>query len=227
MVHLVLIVLLVSWVLVVLFVALSHDSSGSFGSSYNVMATLVALVLMVLLVHYSHGKFGSHSISAWFSDYHCSFRDLDSFGFRISRRSSDFHGLIDYFGSSLLIHKGFHWFMVPLVFTVLVDLLAPLVLMVPRNDIIHKQTEKPVAGHFNRPGHSLDDLRIAVLEVMRSFDESLRRRRESYWIKHHCNPEGMNRDAYQANMIPSRHRVLRPFVTTWTLSIAWISAACS
>ena len=51
------------------------------------------------------------------------------------------------------------------------------------NDITHKRTEKPVASHFNSPGHSLDDLRIAVLEVMRSFDESLRRRRESYWIK--------------------------------------------
>ena len=47
------------------------------------------------------------------------------------------------------------------------------------NDIAHKRTEKPVASHFNSPGHSLDDLRIAVLEVMRSFDENLRRRRES------------------------------------------------
>ena len=28
-----------------------------------------------------------------------------------------------------------------------------------------------------------------------------------------CNPEGMNRDAYQANMMSSRHWVLRPFVT--------------
>ena len=57
-------------------------------------------------------------------------------------------------------------------------------------------TEKPVAGHFNSPGHSLDDLRIAVLEVMTSFDVSLRRRRESYWIKQlrSLHPEGMNLD---------------------------------
>ena len=66
-----------------------------------------------------------------------------------------------------------------------------------RNDIAHKRTEKPVASHFNSPGHSLDDLRIAVLEVMRSFDESLRRRRESYWIKQlrSLHPGGMNLDA--------------------------------
>ena len=65
-----------------------------------------------------------------------------------------------------------------------------------RNDITHRRTEKPVAGHFNSPGYSLDDLRIAVLEVMRSFDESLRRIRESYWIKQlrSLHPEGMNLD---------------------------------
>ena len=55
--------------------------------------------------------------------------------------------------------------------------------------------DKPVASHFNSPGHSLDDLRISVLEVMRSFDESLRRQ-ESYWIKklRSLHPGGMNLD---------------------------------
>ena len=66
-----------------------------------------------------------------------------------------------------------------------------------RNNITYRQTEKPVTGHFNSPGHSLDDLRIAFLEVMRSFDESLRRRLEGYWIKQlrSLHPEGMNLDA--------------------------------
>ena len=33
-----------------------------------------------------------------------------------------------------------------------------------RSDIMQRQTEKPVASHFNSPGHSLDDLKILVLE---------------------------------------------------------------
>ena len=41
-------------------------------------------------------------------------------------------------------------------------------------------TEKPVAAHVNDPGHSLDDLRITVLEVMRSQDEHLRKKHENY-----------------------------------------------
>ena len=64
-----------------------------------------------------------------------------------------------------------------------------------RNDITHTRTEKPVAGHFNSPGHSLDNLRIPVLEVMRNFDESLRRRWESYLIQlRSLHLKGMNLD---------------------------------
>ena len=60
------------------------------------------------------------------------------------------------------------------------------------DDIKHRQTEKPVTGHFNSPGHSLDDLRIAVFEVVRSFDENLREdgiatgRDVSRWQKDVC-----------------------------------------
>ena len=52
-----------------------------------------------------------------------------------------------------------------------------------RSDIMQRRIEKPVASHFTSPGHSLDDLKILVLEVMRSQDEHLRKWRESYWIK--------------------------------------------
>ena len=70
-----------------------------------------------------------------------------------------------------------------------------------RNAIMHRRTEKPVVAHFNSSGHSLNDLRIMVLEVMRSQDEHryLRKKRESYWIKQKqlksLHPEGMNLDA--------------------------------
>ena len=61
---------------------------------------------------------------------------------------------------------------------------------------------------FNSPGHSLDDLRIVVLEVKKSCDESLRRRRESYWIKQlrSLHPEGMN-------LTRSKHDIITPSIS--------------
>ena len=63
-----------------------------------------------------------------------------------------------------------------------------------RNDIRHMKIDKPVAAHFNKPSHSLTDLAIMVLEVMRSQNSDLRKRRESYWIYQlqSLHPGGLN-----------------------------------
>ena len=53
----------------------------------------------------------------------------------------------------------------------------------------HTGRQRPVAGHFNGPGHSLDHLRVAVLEVMGRFYENLRMRRgqcKQVWTKNSC-----------------------------------------
>ena len=65
-----------------------------------------------------------------------------------------------------------------------------------RNDMKHKRVDKPVAAHFNRPGHSLADLTIMVLELMRSHNPDLRKKRESYWIYQlqSLHPRGLNLD---------------------------------
>ena len=65
-----------------------------------------------------------------------------------------------------------------------------------RGDILHRRMEKPVAVHFNSTNHSLDDLSVTVIEAMRSHDEHLRKRRESYWIRQlqSLHPGGMNLD---------------------------------
>ena len=63
-----------------------------------------------------------------------------------------------------------------------------------RNDIRHMKIDKPVAAHFSKPSHSLTDLAIMVLEVMRSQNSDLRKRRESYWIYQlqSLHPGGLN-----------------------------------
>jgi len=62
-----------------------------------------------------------------------------------------------------------------------------------RSDIRNKRLEKPVAAHFNTPGHSTDDLSIMVIEKMKSEDPDLRK---SYWIHHlqTLSPSGLNLD---------------------------------
>ena len=62
------------------------------------------------------------------------------------------------------------------------------------NDIAHRRIKKPVAAHFNSPGLSLGDLSILAIETMKSQDESLRKKRESFWIKElkSLYPGGMN-----------------------------------
>ena len=52
-----------------------------------------------------------------------------------------------------------------------------------RADIIHNRvTEKPVAAHFNKTGHSLEHLRVMVIEKLQTEDPLLRRIREYRWI---------------------------------------------
>ena len=53
-----------------------------------------------------------------------------------------------------------------------------------RSDIHNKRLVKPVAAHFNTPGHSTDDLSIMVIEKIKNEDPDLRKKRESYWIHH-------------------------------------------
>lgn len=66
-----------------------------------------------------------------------------------------------------------------------------------RSDIKAKIVEKPVAQHFNQPGHSMNDLTIMCIEKIRKDDPHLRRRRESYWIHtlETMAPAGMNLEA--------------------------------
>ena len=65
-----------------------------------------------------------------------------------------------------------------------------------RNDIIKNRVDKPVASHFNGPGHTPSDFTIMVLEQMKSQNPNLRKYRESYWIfQLDClHPNGMNLD---------------------------------
>ena len=51
-----------------------------------------------------------------------------------------------------------------------------------RADVRHNRTEKLVALHFNSPGHTLDDLRVMVIERLWKSDTVLRKIRESRWI---------------------------------------------
>jgi len=62
-----------------------------------------------------------------------------------------------------------------------------------RSDIRNKGLEKPVAAHFNTPGHSTDDISIMVIEKMKSEDPNLRKKRESYCM-----------DPPSTNTIPGR-----------------------
>ena len=65
-----------------------------------------------------------------------------------------------------------------------------------RDDIAHRRIEKPVEAHFNSTDHLLRDLMILVIEAMRNQDESLRKKRESFWINQlrALYPGGMNLD---------------------------------
>ena len=61
-------------------------------------------------------------------------------------------------------------------------------------DVRHNRTEKPVALHFNSPGHTLDDIQVMVIERLWKSDTVFRKIRESRWISTLDTtwPKGMN-----------------------------------
>ena len=64
-----------------------------------------------------------------------------------------------------------------------------------RSDITTKNTEeKPVAAHFNFPGHSVEDMQVMVIDQLWKRDTTLRKIRESKWIStlETYQPKGMN-----------------------------------
>ena len=64
-----------------------------------------------------------------------------------------------------------------------------------RSDIRLKKTlEKPVAAHFCSANHSMDDLRVLVVDQLHRYDAVLRKSRESRWIRvlRTETPNGMN-----------------------------------
>ena len=62
-------------------------------------------------------------------------------------------------------------------------------------DIRHQDVEKPVSQHFNLPGHSITDLRVAVLK-QENFKTRMDREAEEQKIIHRldCIGSGLNRD---------------------------------
>ena len=62
-----------------------------------------------------------------------------------------------------------------------------------RTDIRHK-ADKPVAIHFNTPGHTLEDLQVMVIEKLWRNDSVFRKIRENRWISSLATawPNGMN-----------------------------------
>ena len=65
-----------------------------------------------------------------------------------------------------------------------------------RSDINRNLPEKPVAAHFNAPGHSADDLSVMVIERVLRGDAAHRKARESFWIYtlRSLTPHGLNLD---------------------------------
>ena len=64
-----------------------------------------------------------------------------------------------------------------------------------RLDVLHKKSDLPVAQHFNSPGHSLEDVRVAVLKSGLA-RKDVRQREEMRQIFNFQTlaPRGINRD---------------------------------
>ena len=61
--------------------------------------------------------------------------------------------------------------------------------------IVHRRTdESPVAVHFNSVAHSVGDMAVIVIDQLHSLDPTLRKKRESRWIRdlRIAFPQGMN-----------------------------------
>ena len=47
----------------------------------------------------------------------------------------------------------------------------------------HADTKKPVGAHFRLPGHSHANMKVVVIEKVRSKDRMILEAREGFWIK--------------------------------------------
>ena len=58
----------------------------------------------------------------------------------------------------------------------------------------NKITSQATGAHFNSPGHTLSDLKIMILELVKYRDTAYRKEREEYFIKKfNTFYEGMNK----------------------------------
>ena len=59
---------------------------------------------------------------------------------------------------------------------------------------VNNNVDTATGEHFNLPGHTLSDLRITILEKVRSNDDMYRKERERYFIrKFNTYYKGLNR----------------------------------
>ena len=65
-----------------------------------------------------------------------------------------------------------------------------------RSDVRLKKIEKSVSAHFNSPTHTSQDMKVAVIEVLRRNNVRLRRLWESHWITtlQTIHPYGINKE---------------------------------
>ena len=64
-----------------------------------------------------------------------------------------------------------------------------------RLDVLHKKSDLPVAQHFNNPGHSLGDVRVAVLKSgLARMDVRQRDEMRQIFKFQTLAPRGINRD---------------------------------
>ena len=63
-----------------------------------------------------------------------------------------------------------------------------------RSDLKHRRIEKPVAKHFSLPDHSMEDLKVMVIEKIHREDSEYRKRKEIRWNKmiQSLTPHGLN-----------------------------------
>ena len=63
-----------------------------------------------------------------------------------------------------------------------------------RGYVRNKEVDKSSGEHFNKPGHQMADMRIVILEKLKSSDAILRKTRESYYIQRfNTKYKGMNK----------------------------------
>ena len=63
-----------------------------------------------------------------------------------------------------------------------------------RGYIVNKKLNQATGAHFNLPGHSLSDLKVMILEQVKSPDTEYRKQRENYHIRNfNTFHNGMNR----------------------------------